>query len=60
MQSLEATTDKQNGKISNTNVVPNEGGIKDEKKITSGGVPKNVVFLRQLYARMCDRVITRN
>ena len=41
MQSLEATTDKQNGKISNTNVVPNEGGIKDEKKITSGGVPKN-------------------
>jgi hypothetical protein len=60
IQSLDGTENKQNGTIIVTDGVQDEGGIKDERIITSGGVPKNVVFLRQLYARLCDRVIPRN
>jgi len=64
VQSLDVTSNKQNGTISHTDngctSVQKDSNIKDERIITSGGVPKNVVFLRQLYARLCDRVITRN
>jgi len=60
VQSLDVTPSKQNGTITSTDGAQKDSCIKDDRIITSGGVPKNVVFLRQLYARLCDRVITRN
>ena len=41
IQSVGGISDKQNGVVTNTDGVENEGCIKDEKIITSGGIPKN-------------------